>query len=148
MNPLPHFLEEKLIDCVDKAKNLWIIVSQLPIKAGWWDAPSGSRVLAEAELVFHTTRTAKLGFYLSHNWSLIIRSQNQNWQAYLYYVLLWMELESPGLNSAVLIPRPQICSKDSISQQSIPNTKFLECHPAGISFQHTFVTKFHTYSLE
>ena len=35
----PHFLEGELIRLVDKAKNAWLIVRQLPIKAGWWDDP-------------------------------------------------------------------------------------------------------------
>ena len=31
----PHFLEVELIHLVDKAKNVWLIVGQLPIKTGW-----------------------------------------------------------------------------------------------------------------
>ena len=33
-----HFLEGELIHLVDKAKYVWLIVGQLPIKAGWWNA--------------------------------------------------------------------------------------------------------------
>ena len=39
LNPRPHFLEGEFIHLVDKAKNVWLIVGQLPIKAGWWNTP-------------------------------------------------------------------------------------------------------------
>ena len=39
LTPRPHFLEGQLIHLVDKAKNVWLIVGQLPIKAEWWSAP-------------------------------------------------------------------------------------------------------------
>ena len=39
LNPRFYSLERKLTQYVDKAKNMWLIVGQLPIKAGWWDAP-------------------------------------------------------------------------------------------------------------
>ena len=38
-----HFLEGELIHLVDKAKYVWLIVGQLPIKAGWWNAPLALR---------------------------------------------------------------------------------------------------------
>ena len=37
LNPRPHFLEGEFIHLVDKAKNVWLIVGQLPRKAGWWN---------------------------------------------------------------------------------------------------------------
>ena len=39
LSPRFYSLERKLTQYVDKAKNMWLIVGQLPIKAGWWDAP-------------------------------------------------------------------------------------------------------------
>ena len=38
-DPRLHSLEGEFIYWVDKAKNVWLTVGQLPIKAGWWDAP-------------------------------------------------------------------------------------------------------------
>ena len=39
----PTFLlpwtHQELTHLVDKAKNVWLIVGQFPIKPGWWDAP-------------------------------------------------------------------------------------------------------------
>ena len=43
LTPCLHFLEEELIHLVDNAKNVWLIVGQLPKKSGWWDAPLGLR---------------------------------------------------------------------------------------------------------
>ena len=37
--PRPHFLERELIHFVEKAKNVWLIVGRLSIKAGWWNDP-------------------------------------------------------------------------------------------------------------
>ena len=40
LTPRLHFLEVgELSHCVYETKNLWLIVGQLPIKAGWWNAP-------------------------------------------------------------------------------------------------------------
>ena len=47
LTPRFYSLEGELIHWVDKAKNVWLIAGQLPIKAGWWDAPSRSGILAE-----------------------------------------------------------------------------------------------------
>ena len=38
LTPHPHFLDRELIHWTDKTENMWKIVGQLPIKAGWWDA--------------------------------------------------------------------------------------------------------------
>ena len=35
--PRSHFLERELIHWMDKTKNLWKKVGQLPIKTEWWD---------------------------------------------------------------------------------------------------------------
>ena len=42
-DPRPHFLQGELIHLVDKAKNVWLIVGQLPIKTGWRNAPLALR---------------------------------------------------------------------------------------------------------
>ena len=39
LTPRLHCLDGELIQWVDKAKNVWITVGQLPTKAGWYDAP-------------------------------------------------------------------------------------------------------------
>ena len=39
LTPRLHFLGGTLINWVDKAKNMWIMDRQLPIKAAQWDAP-------------------------------------------------------------------------------------------------------------
>ena len=39
LTPRLHSLEGELIHWVDKAKNVWLTVVQLSIKAWWWDAP-------------------------------------------------------------------------------------------------------------
>ena len=39
LTPRFYSLEGELTQYVDKAKNVWLIVGQLHIKAGWWDAP-------------------------------------------------------------------------------------------------------------
>ena len=39
LTPRFYSLERELIYWVDKVENVWLIVGQLPIKAGWWDAP-------------------------------------------------------------------------------------------------------------
>ena len=38
LHVLISLIEGELIYLVDKAKNVWLIVGQLPIKAGWWNA--------------------------------------------------------------------------------------------------------------
>ena len=48
MTPRLHLLEGALIHWVDKAKNMWPIVKQFPIKIGWWDAPLGLRDLSQS----------------------------------------------------------------------------------------------------
>ena len=49
LTPALHFLEVgELTHWVYETKNLWLIVGQLPIKAGWWNAPSRSGILAKA----------------------------------------------------------------------------------------------------
>ena len=37
LTPHPHFLDRELIHWTDEAENMWKIVGQLPIKAGWWN---------------------------------------------------------------------------------------------------------------
>ena len=39
LTPRFYSLEGELTHWVDKAKIVWLIVGQLPIKAGWWYAP-------------------------------------------------------------------------------------------------------------
>ena len=39
LTPRLHSLEEDLIHWVGNAKNAWLTVGQLPMNAGWWDAP-------------------------------------------------------------------------------------------------------------
>ena len=34
-----HFFDGDLIYLVDRAKDVWLIIGQLPIKSGWWNAP-------------------------------------------------------------------------------------------------------------
>ena len=43
-----YFLENEHTNWEDKAKNVWLIVGQLPIKAGWWGASLALQILAEA----------------------------------------------------------------------------------------------------
>ena len=43
-----HFLEGELIHLVDKAKYVWLIVGQLPIKAGWWNASLALRDFSQS----------------------------------------------------------------------------------------------------
>ena len=43
LTPCLHFLEGELIHMVDNAKNVWLIVGQLPKKSRWWDAPLALR---------------------------------------------------------------------------------------------------------
>ena len=38
LTPRPHFLEGAVIHLLDKAENVGLIVGQLRIKAGWWNA--------------------------------------------------------------------------------------------------------------
>ena len=46
--PRFYSLDRELPKGVDKAKNVWLIIRQLPIKAEWWEAPFGLPILAEA----------------------------------------------------------------------------------------------------
>ena len=62
----PHFLEGELIHWLGKAKNMWLSIGQLPIKAGWWDAPLPLRDFSRSnKQVVHWSWFCPL-FRLSH----------------------------------------------------------------------------------
>ena len=61
LTPRPHFLEGDHIHWVDKAKYVWLIVGQLPIKAGRWDAPLALRDFSQSNT---------LNDFLNFNFSL------------------------------------------------------------------------------
>ena len=48
LTPRSHFLKGELAHWEDNAKNVWLMVGQLLIKARWWDAPLHSGILAQA----------------------------------------------------------------------------------------------------
>ena len=43
LSPCLHSLERELIHLVHKTKNMWVLIGQLPQKAGSWDAPLALR---------------------------------------------------------------------------------------------------------
>ena len=47
LTPSFYSPEREFTSWVDKAKNMWLIFGQLPVKAGWWDAALALRILAE-----------------------------------------------------------------------------------------------------
>ena len=55
-DPRSWFPEEELIHWVDKTKNVWLIVGQLPIKPGWWVAPLVLRHFSRINMNDHSTR--------------------------------------------------------------------------------------------
>ena len=46
----------ELIHWVDKTRNVWLIVGQLPIKAAWWDAPFMPQDFSRSNTHDHLTR--------------------------------------------------------------------------------------------
>ena len=73
LTPRPHFFEGELIHWVDKAKSVWIIVGQLLIKAGWWDAPLVLQGFSRNIASTLNYKNSKIR--LSHYWSLTKSSQ-------------------------------------------------------------------------
>ena len=132
LTPRPHFLEGKLIHWVDKAKNMWIIVSWLPIKAEWWDAYLALQGFSQNIVNTPNYKNSKIKPFISPIIFLNKKVHNIRIAKLKCSALPGSKLGPSQLNSAVLTTGPQICSK------CIHNIKLLECHPADISLQHTF----------
>ena len=68
LTPHPHLFQEELNHWVDMTENAWLILGQLFIKAGWWDVPSLSGILAETVLIYLLNNTNLLLLF-AHNHS-------------------------------------------------------------------------------
>ena len=54
---------------------MWLIVRQLPIKAGWWDTPSHSRLLARAISI--REHSVSIPVILRASWQPMLNSQQK-----------------------------------------------------------------------
>ena len=53
---MSSFHLRRFIHWVDMAENVWLLVGQLPIKAGWWDAPLAIREFIRRNMHDHSTK--------------------------------------------------------------------------------------------
>ena len=60
LTPRPYYVEGELIHCVDKAKIVWLIVGQLPMKARWWDTLFALQNLSRVINLIHTKQKNKM----------------------------------------------------------------------------------------
>ena len=138
----------EFIDLADKAKNVWLLVRQLPKKAGLWDAHNALRDFSRSNKDYGNAMSRlwpgalrvnwccghKEGCYIPTSlpyWFLTKSSQYQSWKAKLFPALSGSNLRLSEFKTNV--PPIMLLKHNMGILKHIPNIKSLQWNPNSIS---------------